>query len=70
MSGLCPYCKRSKVKLYKLRTEDYDPKNRRLGDVYFIEEPIKFCCPGRFVNDIYLLCLKKLKNLFASFVKK
>jgi hypothetical protein len=35
MSGLCPYCRRSKVKLYKVRTEDYDPKNRRLGDVFF-----------------------------------
>ena len=70
MSGLCPYCKRSKVKLYKLRTEDYDPKNRRLGDVYFIEKPVKFCCPSRFINDIYVLCLKKLKNLFAFIAKK
>ena len=70
MSGLCPYCRRSKVKLYKFRTDDYDPKNRRLGDVYFVEKKVIFCCPFGYSNDIYSLCLKKLKNLFASFVKK
>ena len=70
MSGLCPYCRRSKVKLYKFRTDDYDPKNRRLGDVYFVEKKVIFCCPISYLNDIYTLCLKKLKNLFASFVKK
>ena len=70
MSGLCPYCRRSKVKLYKFRTNDYDPKNRRLGDVYFIEKKVLFCCLTAWLIDIYTLCLKKLKNLFASFVKK
>ena len=70
MSGLCPYCKRSKVKLYKIRTNDYDPNNRRLGDVYFVEKKVIFCCLIGYSNDIYSLCLKKLKNLFASFVKK
>ena len=70
MSGLCPYCRRSKVKLYKFRTDDYDPKNRRLGDVYFVEKKVIFCCLIGYSNDIYSLCLKKLKNLFASFVKK
>lgn len=70
MSGLCPYCRKSKVKLYKFRTEDYDPMNRRLGDVYFVQKKVTFCCVTSCLNDIYLLCLKKLKNLFASFVKK
>ena len=37
---------------------------------FLIEKPVKFCCPSRFINDIYLLCLKKLKNLFAFIVKK
>jgi hypothetical protein len=70
MSGLCPYCRRSKVKIYKVRTEDYDPKNRRLGDVFFIEKPVKLCCPNRLINDIYLLCLKKLKNVFVFIARK
>jgi hypothetical protein len=70
MSGLCPYCRRSKVKLYKFRTEDYDPKNRRLGDVYFLEKKVAFCCPTSLLNDIYLVCLKKIKNLFAFIVRK
>jgi len=70
MSGLCPYCRRSKVKLYKVRTEDYDPKNRRLGDVYFVEKKVIFCCPISYLNDIYLLCLKKLKNLLVFIAKK
>jgi hypothetical protein len=70
LSGLCPYCRRSKVKLYKVRTEDYDPKNRRLGDVFFIEKTVKLCCPNRLINDIYLLWLKKLKNVFAFIARK
>lgn len=60
MSGLCPYCKRSKTKLIKYRTEDYDPKNRRIGDVYFVEKKVAFCCLTRFFINI----VDKIKNLF------
>ena len=70
MSGLCPYCRRSKTKVIKYRTEDYDPKNRRLGDVYFVEKKVAFCCPTSLLNDIYLVCLTKIKNLFAFIVRK
>ena len=70
MSGLCPYCRKSKVKLYKVRKDDYDPKNRRLGDVYFVEKKVKFCCAISYLNDIYLLCVKKLKNLFVFIARK
>ncbi len=59
MSGLCPYCRRSKTKLLKFRTDDYDPKNRRLGDVYFMEKPVKFCCIPRFFEDIFIWITKK-----------
>ena len=70
MSGLCPYCRRSKVKLYKFRTNDYDPKNRRLGDVYFVEKKVLFCCVPSFIINTYELCLKKLKNLFVFIARK
>jgi hypothetical protein len=37
---------------------------------FFIEKPVKLCCPNRLINDIYLLCLKKLKNVFAFIARK
>lgn len=59
MSYLCSYCRRSKTKLLKYRTDDYDPHNRRLGDVYFVEKPVKFCCIPRLFSDLYKWIINK-----------
>ena len=56
--------------MIKYRIEDYDPKNRRLGDVYFVEKEVLFCCPTRFSIKMLDICLKKLKNLFVFIVRK
>lgn len=70
MSGLCPYCRRSRTKIIKYRTLDYDPYNRRLGDTYLVEKSVKFCCISSFIIKNINLCLKKLKNLNVYFVRK
>lgn len=70
MSGLCPYCRRSKTKIIKYRTDDYDPNNRRLGDVYLVERKVKFCCPINFFLKLFELCQKRINNLFVFIAKK
>lgn len=67
MSGLCPHCKRPKTKLLKFRTNDYDPNNRKLGDVYFVEKKVNFCCLTKLMIDLYESLYNKISKIFTKF---